>query len=56
MLDTSIKKQFIKIVGDKYFQDTAEARLVYSYDATPNFQSLPDAVIMPENTLKFSKL
>ena len=25
-------------------------RLTYSYDATPNFQAMPDAVIAPRNT------
>ncbi|KIL49443.1 glycolate oxidase subunit GlcD [Jeotgalibacillus soli] len=49
MLDPSIRDQLIGIVGKQNFNDSNEAKLVYSYDATPNFQSLPDAVIMPEN-------
>ncbi|WP_141430470.1 glycolate oxidase subunit GlcD [Bacillus sp. 03113] len=49
MLNESIKKKLLRIVGKNNFKDSNEARLVYSYDATPNFQSLPDAVIMPEN-------
>ncbi|WP_407271579.1 glycolate oxidase subunit GlcD [Radiobacillus sp. PE A8.2] len=50
MLDKKIKKQFIKIVGKDYFNDSNQSKLAYSYDATPNFQSLPDAVISPKDT------
>ncbi|MDG0031876.1 glycolate oxidase subunit GlcD [Priestia sp. Y58] len=49
MLNERTKAKLIEVVGSANFQDSSEARLVYSYDATPNFQSLPDAVIMPEN-------
>ncbi|WP_100405510.1 glycolate oxidase subunit GlcD [Bacillus solitudinis] len=48
MLDKKIRRKLIKLVGNTNFKDTNEARLVYSYDATPNFQAMPDAVIMPE--------
>ncbi|WP_396652997.1 glycolate oxidase subunit GlcD [Metabacillus arenae] len=37
------------IVGSENFDDSKVGRLVYSYDATPQFQSLPDAVIAPRN-------
>jgi glycolate oxidase len=50
MIDKAIKKRLLSIVGEKNYHDSNEARLVYSYDATPNFQSFPDAVIMPEHT------
>lgn len=49
LLDTKVKEQLKQIVGTENFSDSAESRLVYSYDATPGFQSLPDAVIMPRH-------
>src|SRR5690606_29628986 len=49
MIDKKVKQQFIKIVGPENFDDTSTGRLVYSYDATPQFQSMPDAVISPRN-------
>lgn len=50
MITNQVKQRFIEIVGlDNYFDSKTE-RLVYSYDATPNFQSMPDAVIAPSNT------
>lgn len=56
MLNNKIKKAMIEIVGAENFEDSKAERLVYSYDATPNFQSLPDAVVSPRNTQEISKL
>ncbi|USK31604.1 glycolate oxidase subunit GlcD [Bacillus sp. F19] len=56
MLNESIKKRLIDVVGKDYFQDSNEARLVYSYDATPNFQAMPDGVIMPQNKEQISAI
>lgn len=56
MLNNEIKKAMIEIVGAENFDDSKAGRLVYSYDATPNFQSLPDAVVSPRNTHEISKL
>ncbi|RKL66597.1 glycolate oxidase subunit GlcD [Salipaludibacillus neizhouensis] len=50
MLSQEIKLKLIQIVGPENFDDTKVGRLVYSYDATPMFQSLPDGVIAPRNT------
>ncbi|MCA1055669.1 glycolate oxidase subunit GlcD [Rossellomorea aquimaris] len=50
MISTSLKKQFIELVGEDNYRDSPAERLVYSYDATPNFQSMPDAVIVPRST------
>lgn len=56
MLNESIKTRLIDVVGKDYFQDSNEARLVYSYDATPNFQAMPDGVIMPQNKEQISAI
>ncbi|GAA4723288.1 FAD-binding oxidoreductase [Brevibacillus fulvus] len=47
MLDSALRKAFVAIVGDKWFLDTPNELYAYSYDATPLYQSLPDAVIIP---------
>ncbi|MEH7226258.1 glycolate oxidase subunit GlcD [Bacillus sp. JJ1566] len=49
MIDANAKQQFLKIVGSQNYDDSNTGRLVYSYDATPQFQSMPDAVISPRN-------
>ncbi|SEB00669.1 glycolate oxidase [Thalassobacillus cyri] len=50
MLNEALKRQLTAIVGPENFQDNKASRLVYSYDATPQFQSMPDAVVAPRNT------
>ncbi len=50
MLKEGVKQQLVEIVGEENVLDSAEALIVYSYDATPNYQALPDAVIKPRNT------
>ncbi|MET1247300.1 glycolate oxidase subunit GlcD [Sporolactobacillus sp. STCC-11] len=42
-----LKAQLIEIAGNENVDDTTSGRLVYSYDATPNFQALPDIVVAP---------
>ncbi|MBH9966931.1 glycolate oxidase subunit GlcD [[Bacillus] enclensis] len=56
MISTSLKKQFIEVVGEDHYRDSSTERLVYSYDATPNFQSMPDAVIAPRTTQEVSEI
>jgi glycolate oxidase len=56
MITPSLKKQFTDIVGEENYRDSSAERLVYSYDATPNFQSMPDAVIVPHSTEEVSKI
>jgi glycolate oxidase len=56
MILMEVKKQFVSIVGVENYDDTKVGRLVYSYDATPNFQSMPDAVISPRNKQEVSKI
>lgn len=56
MLDINLKKQFEEIVGKENLEESIAARLAYSYDATPNYQSLPDAIVSPRNTNEVSKI
>lgn len=49
MLEEHLKKKLQSIVGQENYQDSKTSLLSYSYDATPGFQSLPDAVISPRN-------
>jgi glycolate oxidase len=55
-LQLNIKKELISIVGIDNYDDTKVGRLVYSYDATPNFQSMPDAVISPRNKQEVAEI
>ncbi|MGM0836517.1 MAG: glycolate oxidase subunit GlcD [Bacillota bacterium] len=56
MISKSLKDQFIQIVGADNYRDSSAEKLVYSYDATPNFQSMPDAVIVPRNSEEVSRI
>lgn len=47
MIPSQAKQAFLNIVGPENYDDSKTGRLVYSYDATPQFQSMPDAVIAP---------
>ncbi|PLT28977.1 glycolate oxidase subunit GlcD [Peribacillus deserti] len=54
MLSTEIKKRITSVVGHENFDDSKAGCLVYSYDATPQFQALPDAVVSPRNTAEIA--
>ncbi|AGT30805.1 FAD-binding protein [Geobacillus genomosp. 3] len=56
MIPNEAKKRLIQVVGAENYDDTKAGRLVYSYDATPQFQSLPDAVIAPRNTKEVAEI
>lgn len=56
MLNEQLKKEFIAIVGNENFQDSKSSLLTYSYDATPGFQAMPDAVIAPRNTTEVAQI
>ncbi|MFO1442326.1 glycolate oxidase subunit GlcD [Bacillus sp. Bva_UNVM-123] len=56
MISIEAKQKFIDIVGFENFDDSKAGRLVYSFDATPQFQSMPDAVISPRNKTEISKI
>ncbi|MEH7238205.1 glycolate oxidase subunit GlcD [Bacillus sp. JJ1562] len=56
MINSEAKQQFIKIVGPENYDDSNTGRLVYSYDATPQFQSMPDGVISPRNKEEIAEI
>ncbi|PAQ16125.1 glycolate oxidase subunit GlcD [Bacillaceae bacterium SAOS 7] len=56
MFSQQVKEKLVAIVGPDNVDDSKAGRLVYSYDATPNFQSMPDAVVAPRNTKEVSDI
>ncbi|WP_045518475.1 glycolate oxidase subunit GlcD [Neobacillus niacini] len=56
MLSNEVKEKLITIVTKENFDDSKIERLVYSYDATPNYQSMPDAVVSPRNAEEVSEI
>lgn len=56
MISNNVKEKLIAIVTKENFDDSKIERLSYSYDSTPNLQSLPDAVISPRNTKEVSEI
>ncbi|UTE78801.1 glycolate oxidase subunit GlcD [Rossellomorea sp. KS-H15a] len=56
MITPDIKNQLVSIVGEDNYRDTPAEKLVYSYDATPNYQSMPDAIIVPRSTGEVSAI
>ncbi|MCY7778872.1 glycolate oxidase subunit GlcD [Bacillus haynesii] len=56
MISSQVKSQLIEIVSSANYDDSNAGRLVYSYDATPQFQSMPDAVIAPRSKEEVSQI
>ncbi|WP_163537453.1 glycolate oxidase subunit GlcD [Gracilibacillus sp. YIM 98692] len=56
MIDSNFRKALIEVVGKENFDDTNTEKLVYSYDATPGFQAMPDAVIAPRSTEEITEI
>ncbi|MDQ0243814.1 glycolate oxidase [Bacillus fengqiuensis] len=56
MITATIKAMLTDIVGQENYDDSKAGRLVYSYDATPQFQSMPDAVIAPRHTKEVAEI
>ncbi|MGJ7912573.1 glycolate oxidase subunit GlcD [Neobacillus sp. LXY-1] len=56
MLSNIVKNRLLSIVSQENFQDSQVDRLVYSYDSTPDMQSMPDAIISPRNTREISEV
>jgi glycolate oxidase len=56
MLSREVSEKLISIVTKENFADSKTECLVYSYDATPNFQSMPDAVVSPRNKEEVAKI
>lgn len=56
MLTKQVKQLLLAIVGQENYDDSKVECLVYSYDATPGFQALPDAVIKPGSTAEVAAI
>jgi glycolate oxidase len=56
MLSNQVKEKIISIVTKENFFDSKTELLSYSYDSTPNMQSMPDAVVSPRNTKEVSEV
>lgn len=52
----SIIDQFAHIVGEKYVKQSTSELLAYSYDATANFQRMPELVVSPADTIQISAI
>ncbi len=55
-MDKQMIQLFINIVGEKNVKQSQAQLLAYSYDATANYQSMPDLVLSPRNTEQVSKI
>lgn len=49
-MEKHIQDKLIAIVGTSYAKATIAQRLAYSYDATANFQAMPDLILSPGST------
>lgn len=56
MIQKHVKERLIEIVGIENFKDSKVNLLTYSYDASTQYQALPDAVISPRNTQEISEI
>jgi glycolate oxidase len=56
MLSSVVKEKIIAIVTKDNYDDAKTERLVYSYDSTPNLQSMPDAVVSPRNAEEVAEI
>ncbi|MCJ8008524.1 glycolate oxidase subunit GlcD [Lederbergia wuyishanensis] len=56
MITEQIRSRLSEIVGEENVITSQAGRLVYSYDATPNYQSMPDLVIAPRNTNEIAEI
>lgn len=49
-MDEHIQEKLIAITGNAYAKTSIAQKLAYSYDATANFQALPDLILSPGST------
>ena len=56
MLEQPIRQKLIKVVGERWFLDQPQDLVAYSYDATPMYQKIPDAVVLPASTEEVSEI
>lgn len=55
-MDVKIIRQLEEIVGRENVLTSIENRIAYSYDATPTFASLPDAIVIPQTPEQISRI
>ncbi len=55
-MDTTVKAKIKSIVGADNFFDSDEDRLCYSYDGTPIYHQLPEAVVFPKDDSQISEI
>ena len=55
-MDQYTKEKLKSIVGSNNFFDSKEDKLVYSYDGTPVYQQLPEAVLFPQDDGQISQI
>lgn len=56
MITEEVLKKIKSIVGADNFSNSEEHRIVYSYDATPVYSQLPDAVVFPQSSEQISEI
>ncbi|MGA3854150.1 glycolate oxidase subunit GlcD [Bacillus pumilus] len=56
MLNSEFSSQLKEIVGASYVQGSKADRLAYSYDATPNFQHMPDVIVSPHTAEEIQQI
>ncbi len=55
-MNASTKEKMKEIVGRSNFTDAEEDRLCYSYDGTPIYNQMPEAVVFPESDEQISQV
>lgn len=55
-VEVSILKQLKEIVGNENVETSKMSLYSYSYDATPNFQNMPDVVVAPKNAEEIASI
>lgn len=55
-MDKHTSEKLKSIVGAKNFFDSKEDKLVYSYDGTPVYKQLPEAIVFPQDDEQISKI
>ncbi|WP_280768545.1 glycolate oxidase subunit GlcD [Salipaludibacillus daqingensis] len=56
MLTKEVRGKLVDIVGGENVKDSQQDLIVYSYDSTPDYQAIPDAVIKPRNKQDVSEI
>ena len=55
-MNSITKQELQSIVGAGNYFDSAEDKLVYSYDGTPIYRQLPEAIVFPKDEEQISKI